>query len=111
MDSYFKPEEELPLAEAPITGKIYRDYNHPSSFYMDQLKAELSEAAESEKYQVIIVEGLLVLWDQDIRGMLDLKVFIDCKADERIVRRLKRNMKWGLSFKNDLRLCTVCRYL
>jgi len=26
MDSYFKPEEELPLAEAPITGKTYRDY-------------------------------------------------------------------------------------
>ena len=98
MDSYFKPEEELPLVEAPITGKTYRDYNHPSSFYMDRLKAELSEAIESEKYQVIIVEGLLVLWDKDISGMLDLKLFIDCRADERIVRRLKRNMEWGLSF-------------
>ena len=98
MDSYFKPEEELPLAQAPITGKTYRDYNHPTSLNLDQLKSELTAAVNSEKYQVIILEGLFVLWDTDISNMLDLKLFVECRADERIVRRLKRNMEWGLSF-------------
>lgn len=98
MDSYFKPEEDLPLAEAPITGKAYRDYNHPNSFYLDKLKKDLENAIKSEKYQVIILEGLLVLWDADINSMLDLRLFVECRADERIVRRLKRNMGWGLEF-------------
>jgi len=98
MDFYFKPEEELPLVEAPFSGKMYRDYNHPASFYLEKLRTDLSEAIKSEKYQVIIVEGLLVLWDKEISSMLDLKIFVDCKADERIVRRLRRNMSWGLSF-------------
>ena len=30
--------------------------------------------------------------------MLDLKLFVECRADERIVRRLRRNMSWGLSY-------------
>ena len=38
------------------------------------------------------------MWDEEIYSKLDLKLFVDCKADERIVRRLKRNMKWGLTF-------------
>nr|MQY60104.1 uridine kinase [Clostridia bacterium] len=42
---------------------------------------------------------LLVLQDNDLRKLLDLKVFVDADADERIVRRLRRNMrKRGLSF-------------
>ena len=100
MDSYFKPENELPVAEAPFSGKTYRDYNHPSSFYLEKLRSDLALAITSNQYQIIIVEGLLVLWDNEISSLLDLKVFVDCKADERIVRRLKRNMTWGLSFDN-----------
>ena len=98
MDSYFKPEEELPLALAPVTGKTYRDYNNPDSFYLDRLKSDLAEAAASGNYQVIILEGLLVLWEDEINSMLDLRLFVECRADERIVRRLKRNMEWGMSF-------------
>jgi uridine kinase len=40
----------------------------------------------------------LVLWDEEILSMLDLKLYVDCRPDERIVRRLRRNMTWGLSF-------------
>ena len=98
MDSYFKPEEELPLALAPVTGKTYRDYNNPDSFYLDRLKSDLAEAAASGNYQVFILEGLLVLWEDEINSMLDLRLFVECRADERIVRRLKRNMEWGMSF-------------
>lgn len=34
----------------------------------------------------------------EIYEALNLRLFVECKADERIVRRLKRNMQWGLSF-------------
>ncbi len=94
MDDYFKPHDELPRSMSPISGKIYADYNHPDSFYLDRLRRDLA-AADAD---AVIVEGLLVLWDTDIRWMLDLKIFVDCPADERIVRRLRRNMTWGLTF-------------
>ncbi|MDU1854718.1 MAG: uridine kinase, partial [Clostridium baratii] len=54
--------------------------------------------ALDNNFDVIILEGLLTLWDEEIYSLLDLKLFVDCKADERIVRRLKRNMEWGLTF-------------
>jgi uridine kinase len=49
-------------------------------------------------FDVVIIEGLLTLWDQEIYSRLDLKLFVDCRPDERIVRRLRRNMGWGFSF-------------
>jgi uridine kinase len=97
-DSYYKPEEELPLAQSPANGKTYRDYNHPDSLHLAGLAKDLAEAKASGEHRVIIVEGIFVLWDEAILSQLDLKIFIDCRADERIVRRLRRNMTWGLSF-------------
>ncbi len=98
MDSYFKPEDELPLAKSPVGKGEYRDYNCPDSFYMDRLVSDLKSAIAAGEADVIIVEGLLTLWKPEICRLLDLKLFVDCPADERIVRRLKRNMGWGLTF-------------
>jgi uridine kinase len=44
---------------------------------------------------VVVVEGLMTLQDADILNQLDLKLFVDCRPEERVVRRIKRNMKWG----------------
>ena len=98
MDAYFKAPEERPLAAAPVGGKIYRDDNHPLTCDLPRLEQDLAAAVNSGQYQVIIVEGLLTLWDENIQDRLDLRLFVDCPPDERIVRRLKRNMTWGLSF-------------
>jgi uridine kinase len=98
MDSYFKSDEQCPHPKAPITKKIYSDHNHPDSFYLPKLRSDLSAAIDENSSDIIIIEGLLTLFDDDICDMLDLRLFIDCRADERIVRRLKRNMKWGSSF-------------
>lgn len=57
----------------------------------------LAEALEAG-YDLIILEGLLVLWDEEIYSLLDLKLFVECRNDERIVRRLRRNMTWGMEF-------------
>ena len=95
MDNYFKPEEERPHTKAFVSQKIYDDHNHPDTMYLRKLSADLDKALATGEYKVIIVEGLLTLWDDDICGKLDFKIFVDCKADERIVRRIKRNMQWG----------------
>ena len=98
MDSYFKPSEQRPYSAAPITGKQYVDDNHPLSMDLPKLTFDLENAISQKQHQVIIVEGLLTLWNHDIYEKLDLKLFVDCRADERIVRRIKRNMEWGLTF-------------
>ena len=98
MDHYFKSDDIRPKAAAPITGRVYLDDNHPDSFELPRFKEELKAAMESGEYEIILIEGLLTLWDKEICGMLDLRLFIECRADERIVRRLKRNMQWGLTF-------------
>ena len=97
MDDYFKPEEKRPYAEAPITGNMYVDDNHPETIDLLQMKADMDNGLK-EDYDVVIVEGLLTLWDKEIYSRLDLKLFVDCRSDERIVRRLRRNMDWGLKF-------------
>ena len=99
MDTYFKPKEERPVVDAPFTHKPYLDDNHPNSFRLAELKKDLRDAAESGGYDAILVEGLLTLWDEELSDMFDLRLFLECRADERIVRRLKRNMTVrGLSF-------------
>lgn len=97
MDSYFKPEEDRPRGKAPVTGKEYMDDNHPLTADLPKMKADVERALE-EGGDVIIVEGLLTLHDDPIHELLDLKLFVDCRADERIVRRIRRNTGWGLSF-------------
>lgn len=98
MDEYFKTPEQRPQSAAPVSGKIYMDDNHPLTMDLPQLAIDLEKEIDRKEVQVIIVEGLLTLWDDNIMKYLDLKLFVDCRADERIVRRLKRNMKWNQTF-------------
>ena len=98
MDSYFKPKDERPFVAAPITKKMYTDDNHPTTADLPKLKVDLETAVSENEFDVIIVEGLLTLHDDAICALLDLKLFIECRPDERIVRRLRRNMQRGLTF-------------
>lgn len=99
MDDYFKPAQERREAPAVILkDRVYRDDNHPSSFDLDKMRDDVLRLKESAVFDVLILEGLLTLWDDEILNLLDLKLYVDCRADERIVRRIRRNMTWGLSF-------------
>ena len=98
-DSYFKPDNERMHKKAFVTGREYLDDNHPEdTIYLHKLRQDMSDIIHAGKHDILIVEGIFTLWDDVICSMLDLKIFIDCKPDERIVRRLRRNMQWGLSF-------------
>ncbi len=97
MDRYFRRVK--PKMVAPFTGLTYEDHNHPDSFDLDALVRDLDVLLQQEDApQVVIVEGLMTLYNDSVRSRLDLKVFLDVQADERIVRRLRRNMAHGLPF-------------
>jgi len=110
MDNYYKKRDDISLEERK---KI--NYDHPNSFDLDLLKSDLKDLINgktiySPSYdftvhnrskdliairpsKVIIVEGILSMYDIDIRNLADIKIFVESEADIRFIRRLKRDMK------------------
>lgn len=89
-DDYFK--EVKPKVNAPYNGRQYDDYDHPTSVDIDKLNRDINHLILSKTFDIVIVEGLMVLYFEEIREKLDLKIFVDCPSDERLVRRLKRDI-------------------
>ena len=95
---------------------IYHDnYDHPDSLETDLLVEHLkelkagktiecpvydysqhnrsSEIIKIEPRPIILVEGILLLADERIRSLLDIKVYVEADADERILRRIVRDVE------------------
>lgn len=51
----------------------------------------LAETVHVEPKPVIIIEGIMVLINKRLRDMMDLKVFVDCDSDERLIRNIQRD--------------------
>ena len=91
------------------------NFDHPDAFDMDLMVENLkdlkagkaidmpqydfvkhqrkTETKHIEPKTIIIVDGLMVLYDKRIRDLLDLKLFVDSPSDIRFVRRLQRDIK------------------
>jgi len=93
-DRYFWDTARLPRHSSRDEGRTWPDHNHPESFDLDRLYHDLRAAKEGSA-EVVILEGILVLWDERIRGLTDLRLFVEAEPDERIVRRIRRNLAWG----------------
>ena len=115
-DSYYKDGSALdPAARAAI------NYDHPDAFDTSLLIQDLRDlkagrpvphltydhATYSRRVlpdpltprPVIILEGILILAEEPLRRLMDIKLFIDTDADVRILRRLQRDLKHrGRSF-------------
>lgn len=109
LDSYYKHNPDLPIEE-----RARIDYDHPESFDWDLLRAHVdmliggwaidvpvydfanhnrsAEVATVRPAPIIIIEGILVLWDPGLRALMDLRVFVDADADVRFIRRLERDV-------------------
>lgn len=98
LDAYYKPETERPKVQGVTDGKWYVDDNHPDAFDWDKFCADV-EKARKQDYDVLLLEGILVWHEERIRSLLDLKVYVDCDADERLVRRIRRHQSFGQSFE------------
>jgi uridine kinase len=109
LDSYYRNRPELPAEERALV-----NYDHPDAFDWELMRAQLTQLRHGEAINapvydfathgrseatthvrpspIIVVEGLLVLWEPELRALMDLKVFVDADADIRFIRRLRRDM-------------------
>ena len=65
----------------------------------------LDEWEEIEPADVIIVEGILLFFDQELREVFDLKLFVDADSDDRLARRVQRDIR-----ERGRSLSQVCLY-
>ena len=109
-DSYYKRHDELPFEE-----RCKLNYDHPDAFdndllieHLRELKAgsaidcpvydyadhnRSSEVQHIEPAPVLIVEGILPLAEPELCKLFDYKIYVDTDADERILRRILRDVK------------------
>ena len=110
MDNYYKRRDDISLEERKLI-----NYDHPNSYDLDLLKVDLlkllnneaincpvydfvnhnrhaSDTIEIKPSKVIILEGILALFDKDIRELSNINIFVESEADIRFIRRLKRDM-------------------
>lgn len=109
LDDYYKRHDDLTLEERK---KI--NYDHPNSIDFDLFYYQLNslvngirvekpiydftvhnrsdETEMVEPANIILLEGILVLQDERIRNLSDIKIFIDTDSDIRFIRRLKRDI-------------------
>lgn len=107
-DCYYKDNAHIPL-EVRLT----MNYDEPASIEWSLLTHQINElkkghSVEMPQYEfitcsrlketvtlhpkeVIVVEGILVLTDPELRKMLDVKVFVDADADDRLIRVIRRD--------------------
>ncbi len=92
-DTYFFPSELLPHYRSPSTGLDTPDYNRPDLIDAPRLLRDLQgRAADASHPDVLILEGLMVLYREDLRDICDLKLFIDLEGEVRALRRMVRNI-------------------
>lgn len=108
-DSYYKDTSDLPYEE-----RVKINFDHPNSIDFDLLVQHLKELKEGNSFEqpvysfvkhnrtgetittypkkVVIVEGILILTHPSIRELFDIKIFVHADSDERLIRRLKRDI-------------------
>jgi len=52
-----------------------------------------SDMIKTHPRKVVIVEGILIFTNKELRDLIDIKVFVHADSDERLIRRLKRDIK------------------
>lgn len=107
-DSYYKDNHHIPLET-----RLKMNYDEPASIEWSLLTRQIRELKEGKDIEmptydfltcarlpetvhvrpkeVVVVEGILVLTDPELRDMLDVKVFVDADADERLIRVIRRD--------------------
>lgn len=109
-DSYYKDQGNIPFEE-----RIKTNYDHPNAFDTELMVAQLKDLIDGKPIQkpiydfekhtrkketvyvepknIIIVEGIMILVEPQVRELFDIKIFVDTDADLRIIRRIQRDIK------------------
>ena len=108
-DSYYKDNSHVPVEK-----RQYINFDHPDSIEFDLLTKHLKELRKGHSVEqpiysyltctradetitvnprdVVIVEGIFVLCNLELRKMMDLKVFVDADPDDRLIRVINRDI-------------------
>ena len=84
-DNYYKRHDDIPFAE-----RKKLNYDHPNAFDTPLLVQHLDALRAG---QAIVVEGILIFAEPELRDRLDIKLFVDTDADVRILRRIVRDVR------------------
>lgn len=109
-DSYYNKTDELSYEERCVI-----NFDHPNAIDFELLVRDLKKLKEGKIIEqpvysfedhnrsnatvttyprkVIIVEGILIFTNKEVRDLIDIKVFVHADSDERLIRRLKRDMQ------------------
>ena len=109
-DFYYHSHDELPFEE-----RVKLNYDHPNAFDNGRLINDikllkqsipisrpvysyteykrLAETVRVNPVKVIIVEGFMIFENTELRELMDIKVYVDTDADERLIRRIIRDVK------------------
>ncbi len=108
-DSYYRDNSDLPLEE-----RLKLNFDEPAAIEFELLVKQLKDLKEGKPVEqpiysyltctrsketipiqprdVIIVEGILILCNEELRNMMDMKVFVDADADDRLIRVINRDI-------------------
>ena len=108
-DNYYLPHDDLPLEE-----RAHLNYDAPEALefdlmvkHLEQLKNgqaalcpvyDFTQHTRSDKVTeikprpIILIDGILIFHDDSLRNCMDLKIYVETDADERILRRARRDM-------------------
>ena len=108
-DNYYLPHDDLPLEE-----RAHLNYDAPEALefelmvkHLEQLKNgqaalcpvyDFTQHTRSDKVTeikprpIILIDGILIFHDESLRNCMDLKIYVETDADERILRRARRDM-------------------
>ncbi len=109
-DSYYRDQSHLSFEE-----RVKTNYDHPFAFDNDLLIQHLKDLLDRKPIEkpiydferhtrkketitvypkeIIILEGILILADEEIRNLCDIKIFVDTDSDVRVIRRIERDIK------------------
>ncbi|MBI1796446.1 MAG: uridine kinase [Candidatus Eisenbacteria bacterium] len=108
-DSYYKDLDDIPFRDREA-----RNFDHPDAFDNELLKRHVRDLIEGRaieqpiydyaehrrspetrhigEHVVIVLEGILIFVDPELRALMDIKLFIDADPDVRFIRRLRRDL-------------------
>lgn len=108
-DSYYKDSNHVPVEE-----RQFINFDHPDAFDWELLVKQIGmlregkpidqptysyitctrqpEVVHIEPKEVIIIEGIMALVNPELRELMDLKIFVDADADDRLIRLIRRDV-------------------
>lgn len=108
-DNYYLARHDMPLAQRKL-----QNYDSPEAFEFDLMIRQITELKQGrdvlcpvydftqhdrsdrvlpiEAKPVVLIDGILIFTEPQLRDLMDMKIYVETDADERILRRVRRDM-------------------